>query len=307
MNLSSTVLGLTFKNPLLTSAGKWAWTTDQCAQAVTGGAGGITTKSFSTLERKGHPDPTVIHTDHYTLNAVGLPSEGFEAVAADMGEWLKQRPVPIILSIFGDSVERFAQSVAAFSVLETDVIELNISCPNVQDDHGRPFSYLPETAAAVVKAARSAAPQKKFFAKLSPNIPDIASVALACAEAGADGITLVNTLGPGMAIDLETRKPILSNKAGGVSGSALKPIAVRCISDVYKATGGKLPIIGTGGVRSGADAIELMMAGASLVGIGTAVLQEGYGAFGRVEKEMQDWCATHGISDIRQIIGAIHS
>lgn len=306
MNLSRSLLGLTFKNPLLTSAGKWAWTADQCAQAAAGGAGGITTKSFSTLERTGHPDPTIIHTDHYTLNAIGLPSDGFEAVAADMGEWLKHRPVPVILSIFGDSLERFVESVAEFSVLETDIIELNISCPNVQDDHGRPFSYLPDTAAAVVQAARSAAPHKKFFAKLSPNIPDIASVARACAEAGCDGLTLVNTLGPGMAIDLETRKPVLSNKAGGLSGAALKPIAVRCVSDVYKATDGKLPIIGVGGVSSGTDAIELMMAGASLVGMGTAVLKEGYGVFGRVEKEMQNWCAAHRVSDIGEIVGAIH-
>lgn len=305
MILTSTVLGIPFSNPLISAAGKWAWTAERCTHIVDGGAGGITLKSFSTLIRKGHPEPIIIHTEHYTLNAVGLPSEGFEVVQKDLTPFLQDRPVPVIASIFGETVERFGEAVSVFSALPLDAIELNISCPNVQDDHGRPFSYAPQTAAAAVAAARKSAPSIPLFAKLSPNIPDIAAIALACAEAGCNGFTLVNTLGPGLAIDIDSRSPILSNKTGGMSGPALKPIAVRCVADVYKATEGKLPIIGTGGVQSGADALELMMAGASLVGIGTAVLTQGYDIFRTVADEMTAWCEKQGVKNVEEIIGSM--
>ena len=306
MTLSQTILGIDFPNPVLTASGKWAWTADQLKQIVDGGAGGITTKSFSTLERKGHPEPTVVHTDHYTINAVGLPSDGFEAVRDDLGAFIDARPIPVIISVFGDTVERFGEAAAAFASLNPDALELNISCPNVQDEHGCPFSYATDTAAAAVKAARAAAPDATLFVKLSPNVPRVPAIALACAEAGCDGFTLVNTMGPGMAIDLETRKPMLSNKFGGVSGAAIKSVAVRCVAEVYQYTDGKLPIIGVGGVERGADAVELMMAGASLIAMGTTVLQEGPNALGRVVRELQDWCEEHGIQKVEEIIGAIH-
>lgn len=305
MNLAQTIFGTTYLNPLLSAAGKWAWTADQLMQIVEGGAGGITTKSFSTFARKGHAEPTVLHTPHYTINAVGLPADGFEAVQKDLQPFLGTRPVPVIISVFGDTVERFAEATAAFAALAPDAIELNISCPNVQDEHGCPFSYAADTAAAAVRSARQAAPGIKLFVKLSPNVPKVPAIALACAEAGCDGFTLVNTMGPGMAIDLETRKPILSNKMGGVSGAAIKPVAVRCVAEVYQYTEGKLPIIGVGGVASGEDAIELMMAGASLVAMGTAVLEEGYGVFGRVAQELEAWGKAHGVQDVSELVGAM--
>lgn len=306
MSLEQTLRGIHFKNPVISASGKWAWHTDQLQQIVDGGAGGITTKSFSTLVRKGHTEPTTFHTDHYTLNAVGLPSDGFEAVRKDIGSFIENRPVPVIISIFGDTVERFAESAAAFSQLGSDGLELNISCPNVADDHGTPFSYAPKTAASVIKAVKKEVPGMPLFAKLSPNVPTIASIAEACADAGCAGFTLVNTFGPGMAIDLTTRRPKLSNKTGGVSGAALKPIAVRCIADVYRATEGKLPIIGVGGVTSGEDAIELMMAGASLVGVGTVVLNEGYESFARITKEIEQWMGENGVASIGDIVGVVH-
>lgn len=306
MNLQQTVLGIEFKNPLLSASGKWAWTADQLRQIADGGAGGITTKSFSTFVHKGHAEPTVIHTPHYTMNAVGLPADGFEVVQKDLQPFIQERPVPVIISVFGDTVERFAEATSAFATLGPDAIELNISCPNVQDEHGCPFSYAADTAAAAVRSARQAAPGVKLFVKLSPNVPKIPAIALACAEAGCDGFTLVNTMGPGMAIDLETRKPILSNKMGGISGAAIKSVAVRCVAEVYQYTEGKLPIIGVGGVSSGEDAIELMMAGASLVAMGTAVLEEGYGVFGRVKKEMEAWGNAHGVKDVHELVGSMH-
>ncbi len=306
MNLSQSLLGISFAHPIITSAGKWAWTAAQCREAVEGGAAGITTKSFGIMQRTGHPEPTVVRREHYTINAVGLPNDGVEAVREDLEPFLMTRPVPVILSVFADTVERFGETVAAYAPLGADALELNISCPNVQDDHGRPFSYLPETAAAVVRIAKESAGGLPLFAKLSPNVTNIGEIAFACVAAGVDGISLVNTLGPGMAIDLETRKPILSNKAGGLSGPALKPIAVRCISDVYKATEGKTPLIGVGGVESGEDAVELLLAGASLVGMGTAVLHDGYGELGRVAQELEIWCDAHGVKDIGELSGAIH-
>lgn len=306
MNLSQSVLGITFANPVLTASGKWAWTAEQCAQAAKAGAGGITTKSFGMMIRKGHPDPIVVPGEHYTLNAVGLPSEGFEAVQADLGPWMAQRPVPVLLSVFAQTVEGFGEAVNAFGALGPDALEVNISCPNVQDDHGTPFSYKPDTASAATKAAKAAAGGLPVFVKLSANTPELSAVAMACAEAGADGISLINTVGPGMAIDLETRLPILSNKTGGVSGPAAKPIAVRCIADVYKVTEGKLPIIGMGGVSRGEDAVEMMLAGATLVAMGTAVLQQGYSVLGRVAVELRAWCDAHGVQECEELTGAMY-
>jgi dihydroorotate dehydrogenase (NAD+) catalytic subunit len=144
------------------------------------------------------------------------------------------------------------------------------------------------------------------FIKLSPNVDNIAAIAIACAEAGADGFTVINTVGPGMAIDLRSRMPILANKVGGLSGPGIKPIAVKCIADVFSATKGKLPIIGTGGVYTGEDALEMMLAGASLVGIGTAVGDRGIGVFKAVRDEMQLWCTNEGIWDIRDMVGGMH-
>lgn len=145
------------------------------------------------------------------------------------------------------------------------------------------------------------------FIKLSPNVPDIGSIALACAKKGANGFTVINTVGPGMAIDLKSRMPILANKVGGLSGPGIKPIAVRCIADVYRATEGKYPIIGTGGVFTGEDAVELMLAGASLVGIGTAVAYRGIGVFKNVCDEMKQWCEQEGIANIAELVGSMHS
>lgn len=305
MNVSASLLNLSFPNPVLCSSGKWAWHADQLRAIAEAGAGGITTKSFGTMVRTGHPEPTVVRGECYTLNAVGLPSEGVEAVRDDLQAFLETRPVPTLLSVFAQTLEGFAEAVEAYAPLGPDALEVNISCPNVQDDHGTPFSYAPATAAAATKAAKRAAGSIPVFVKLSPNTPDLAAVALACAEAGADGISLINTLGPGMAIDLDTRLPILSNKSGGVSGPAVKPIAVRCIADVYRVTEGKLPIIGMGGVSRGEDAVELMMAGASLAAMGTAVLHEGPQAIGRVVREMDAWCSAHGVQDVVELTGAM--
>lgn len=306
MTLSTTVLGITFRNPTLLASGIWGLKPEDCRKAIDGGAGGITVKSFGLDHRTGHPEPIIVRGEHYTLNAVGLPSFGAEYVEKEFGPLIAESPVPVILSMIASTANAFGETARTFAALKPAALEANISCPNVEDSMGKPFSYAADTAAAATRAAKKGAGSLPLFVKLSPNVPDIGRIAAACAEAGADGVTLVNTLGPGMAIDLETRRPVLSNKMGGVSGPAIRPVAIRCVADVYAATEGKLPIIGTGGVSKGEDAIELMMAGASLIGIGTAVWDRGYDVFGKVAGEMGTWCAQHGVADIAELTGSMH-
>jgi len=158
----------------------------------------------------------------------------------------------------------------------------------------------------VTKAVKAVSGKTPVFIKLSPNVDSIAAIALSCAGAGADGFTVINTAGPGMAIDLKSRMPILANKVGGISGPAIKPLAVRCIADVYRATEGRLPIIGTGGVETGEDAIEFLLAGATLIGIGTALAPRGETVFQLVCREMTEWCKEQGVKDISELIGGMH-
>ncbi len=180
-----------------------------------------------------------------------------------------------------------------------DIIELNLGCPNVEDSHGKPFSCVAADAAKVTKMCR-ARTKKPLIVKLSPNVSSIADVAKACAAEGADGFCAINTL-YGMGIDINVRRPILTNKSGGVSGPGIKPCAVKAVYDIYKATG--LPIIGTGGVMTGEDAVEIMMAGATLVGVGTMVNYRGVEGFGEIAKEIANWCDKNKVEDLAEIIG----
>jgi dihydroorotate dehydrogenase (NAD+) catalytic subunit len=254
----------------------------------------------------GHPNPTIIATEHWTLNAVGVPDAGPEKAKEEISAYMKEKPVPLILNIIAESVENYAKTAEALLPLKPDFLEVNISCPNVEDEFGKPFACSAPDAAAVTKAVKNVSGRTPVFIKLSPNVLSISEIALACADAGADGFTVINTVGPGMAIDLRSRMPILANKVGGLSGPGIKPIAVKCIADVFAATKGKLPIIGTGGVYTGEDALELMLAGASLIGIGTAVADRGIDVFKKVCDEMQEWCTNEGVWDIKDMVGAMH-
>lgn len=270
------------------------------------GAGGITTKSLWLHEHIGHKNPTIISTEYWTLNAVGVPDAGIEKARDEIGSFLADQPVPLIANIIAESIENYGKTAEAIVALKPDLLEVNISCPNVEDEFGRPFACSAPDAAAVTKAVKAVSKKVPVFIKLSPNVENIGKIALACAEAGADGFTVINTVGPGMAIDLRSRMPILANKVGGLSGRAIKPIAVKCTADVYKVTEGKLPIIGTGGIATGEDALEMMLAGASLTGIGTAVWERGEDVFRKVAQEMQLWCTNEGVWDIGDMVGAMH-
>ena len=172
----------------------------------------------------------------------------------------------------------------------------------MEDEFGKPFACSVIDAGAVTKAVR-AKTKKPVIIKLSPNVSNIGEIAKSCADAGADGFCAVNTLGPGMAIDIDLRMPVLKNKVGGVSGPGMKPLSLKCVYDVFKATG--LPIIGTGGILTGEDAIEMMMVGARLVGMGTMVYYREVEGFGLVAKEIEDWCDKNGVKNLEEIIGCI--
>ena len=306
MNLSQEILGVTFKNPTVLASGIWGITASSWKRAAAGGAGGITTKSLWLKEHKGHPNPTIISTPYWSLNAVGVPDAGPEKAREEIGAYLKEHPVPLLANIIADTVENFGLTAAELVSLKPDAFEVNISCPNVEDEFGKPFACSLRDAAAVTREVKKHTGKIPVFVKLSPNVDDIGAIAQSVVDAGADGLTVINTVGPGMAIDLKSRMPILANKVGGLSGRAIKPLAVRCIADCYAATKGKTPIIGTGGVYTGEDALELMMAGASLVGIGTALSERGEDIFRKICEEMTKWCDAEGVKDIAEIVGSAH-
>lgn len=306
MNLKQTLYGTEFANPTVLASGILGITCSSWKNVVENGAGAITTKSLWLHEHMGHKNPTIISTDHWTLNAVGVPDAGIEKAVEEVGAYNKEKPAPLIGNIIAESIENYGKTAEEIVKLEPDFLEVNISCPNIEDEFGRPFACSAPDAAAVTKAVKAVAGKTPVFVKLSPNVENIGAIAVACAEAGADGFTVINTVGPGMAIDLRSRMPILANKVGGLSGRAIKPIAVKCTADVYAATEGKLPIIGTGGISTGEDALEIMLAGASLVGIGTAVWERGIDVFKKVCDEMQFWCTNEGVWDIADMIGGMH-
>lgn len=325
-NLKVKFCGIEFKNPTVLASGILGVTAASLRNVVRNGAGGVTTKSIWLNGNEGHKNPTMLGTEHYFLNAVGLSDAGiekaselFEEYGARVGNRMKRggsvqsgalkngRPAPIIASIVANKIDEFEDLTREIVALDPDVIEVNISCPNVEDKFGIPFACDPLQAAHATKIARGVLNALKskipLIVKLSPNTPSIGRIAYACAEAGADGFCAINTVGPGMAIDLVTRLPILANRVGGVSGPAIKPIAIKCVNDVWKTT--KLPVIGTGGVMTGEDAIEMMMAGATLVGIGTMVYYRDVSGFGEIVKEMDVWCKKNGVKDLKEIIGCV--
>ncbi|MFH1218628.1 MAG: dihydroorotate dehydrogenase, partial [Candidatus Peregrinibacteria bacterium] len=255
--------GVEFRNPCVLASGVLGVTASSLKNVVRNGAGGVTTKSIWLKEHKGHKNPTMFGTEHYFMNAVGLSDAGIEkALGETFPEYSEGgRGAPIIANIVAGSVSDFGELAGKIVSAEPDLVEVNISCPNVEDEFGKPFACDKGDASEVTRVVKKAVGDKvPILIKLSPNVSNIGEIAKACVASGADGFTVINSVGPGMAIDIDLRKPILANGVGGVTGPAIKPIAVKCVHDVFKATG--KPIIGTGGVTCGEDAIEMMMAGA---------------------------------------------
>jgi dihydroorotate dehydrogenase (NAD+) catalytic subunit len=305
-DLGIDLCGYRLRNPLVLASGIWGSCAETLVRAAREGAGAVTAKSCSVEPRSGHPNPTVLDWGGGLINAVGLSNPGAKderAILRHARAGLLPLGVPLIASVFGHTQGAFSDAAVIVAEAEPDFIELNISCPNVESEYGRPFALDPLAAAGVTASVRRVYPGR-LLVKLSPNAPDIVAVARAVADAGADGITAVNTLGPGMVIDVRARRPVLSNRAGGVSGAALHPIAVRCVYDLAAAV--DLPIIGTGGVLTGEDALRMVMAGATAVGVGSALYREGSAVFGRIADEMQALMAEEGIARLADIRGCAH-
>lgn len=304
MDTSVEFLGTTFPNPLVLCSGYLGMTASTWDNVAKRGAGGITTKSIWLKEHKGHPNPVVIADENIMVNAVGLPDAGIEKAKGEFEDYLQRKNgVPLIVNIVGGKADDFIQIAEAVDKLKPQIIEVNMSCPNVEDEHGKPFATDCPRAADLTRKLKEIT-NIPLIVKLSPNVENIQEIASAVVEAGADGITAINTYGPGLVIDIDTAQPVLANKFGGVSGPGIRPLAVKKVFDIHSTV--DVPIIGMGGITSGRDAIEMMMAGATLIGIGSALYYRGEDAFKIVLDEMVEWCDKNGIKSFNEIIGKTH-
>ena len=302
IDLTCSFLDLTLNNPMVLASGILGTSATLLERTARCGAGAVTAKSCGLEPRAGHPNPVSVDWGGGVINAIGLTNPGAEEevhLLRASKVLLAPLGVPLIASIFAPTVEQFGEVARTISQAEPDLIEVNISCPNVGDEFGTPFAGLPETAAAVTAAVK-AVTAIPISVKLAPNVPSIARIAAAVAEAGADAITAVNTM-PGMVIDAEAGRAVLSNKMGGISGPALKPVALRCVAEIARAV--KVPIIGTGGITTGRDAAEMIMAGATAVGVGTAVWYRGPEAFQQITAELRGFMAQEGYPNLESMRG----
>jgi len=288
--------------PLVLASGIWGTSPSLLERAARSGAGAVTAKTCTPAPRRGHRNPTAVDWGAGLINAMGLPNPGAEEEADLLREASRRlRPlgVPLIASISADTAGDFARAARLLSVTGAELIELNISCPNLEAGHGEMFAASAEAAADVTRKVKAAV-DLPCIVKLSPNVSDIGSVARAVADAGADAITAINTM-PGMIIDAQSGRPVLANRSGGVSGPALKPIALRCVYEIAAAV--DIPIIGTGGVLTGVDAVEMLSAGAAAVGLGSAAFYRGERTFQLIRDELVDWMKSRGVPSLDRIRG----
>lgn len=294
--------GVSLKNPVIPASGTFGFGREFASLYDLNVLGAISVKGTTREPRLGNPLPRIAETPAGMLNAVGLQNPGIDAVLREELPWLREHfSGPVIANVGGFSLEEYASNCERFAADDSvAILEVNISCPNLHCG-GRNFGSSPETAAAVTRAVRAVA-RKPVFMKLSPNVGDIAAVARACENAGADGLCLINTL-LGMRIDIRGRRPILANRTGGLSGPAILPVALRMVWDVYEAV--KIPIIGCGGISCAEDAAEMMMAGAAAVEVGAANLADPW-ASKKIVEALPDLCGRLGVGRIADLTGAAH-
>ena len=300
LDLSTSIAGIKLKNPTILSSGILGTSPELIKRAFENNAGAATIKSIGPKPREGNNNPSVVDFGHGLLNAIGLPSPGYKNMDMEFDELSKIKE-PVIWSIYGSKIEDFVNITKYIIRYKPRIIELNISCPN--KEKGMLFSQDRNCAADVTKAVKNAANDIIIIPKLSPNVTNIAEIAYACEKAGADAINAINTV-QAMVINIDAKKPVLHYKKGGISGPAIKPVAVRCVYDIYENV--KIPIIGTGGITNGRDAIEMIQAGASAVGIGSAVYYHGIGVFGSIVNEIKEWMQENNYNSIKELIGIAH-
>ena len=300
-DLSVKINDLQLKNPVMTASGTFGYGLEFADFVPLEEIGGIIVKGTTLEPREGNDYPRMVETPQGMLNCVGLQNKGVDYFIKHIYPQIKDIDTNMIVNVSGNSPETYAETAEKLDALEgIPAIEVNISCPNVKEG-GMSFGVTCSGAASIVKAVRQHY-HKTMIVKLSPNVTDIASIARACEDEGADSVSLINTL-MGMAIDIERRRPKLSIRTGGLSGPAVKPVALRMVHQVYK--GVNIPIIGLGGIMTGTDAIEFMMAGAQAVQVGTATMVDPT-AISRIAREMGDYVEQYNLNSITDIVGAVH-
>ena len=304
VDLSVTLAGVTLKNPIIPASGTFGYGREFAEVYDLNILGSFSWKGTTAAPRPGNPQPRIAETASGMLNAVGLQNPGMDAVLSEeVPNIAKLFQGPVIANVCGFSLEEYAENCRKLEgVKQAAILEVNISCPNVHAG-GKNFGSDPKSAAAVTRAVR-AATKKPVFMKLSPNVTDIADIARACAGEGADGLCLINTL-LGMRIDLDTKRPLLANRTGGLSGPAVFPVALRMVWDVYEAVPPGLPIIGCGGVDSAEAAAEMLLAGASAVEVGAANLRDPYICKTIIE-DLPGVCQRLGVDKISDLTGGAH-
>jgi dihydroorotate dehydrogenase (NAD+) catalytic subunit len=306
--LAVTVAQLSFQNPIVLASGTAGYGVELADVMDLDHIGGLTTKAVSVEARAGNPAPRVAELDEGMINSVGLANPGLERVKSTYVPWLASHLMHTrkLVNVVGNIVEDYARVIAELDACAEsvgasaiDAFEINVSCPNVKAG-GLEFGADADALRTLIRMTR-AETKRPLFVKLSPTLPDVARTAETAIDAGADGLTLVNTI-PGLAIDVEQRRPVLGFGNGGVSGPGLLPVGVLATWRVSRAV--RAPIIGLGGVRSATDALQYMMAGASLVGIGTAAMRDPR-APARIVNDLDAWCSRHGVRSLAEIIGTL--
>ncbi len=298
--LKTNICGIDFENPLLLAAGIMGSTASSLNWILNSGAGGVVTKSFSIEPNLGYHNPTTVSVEGGIINAIGLSSPGVK----NFKEELKKinHDGVVAASIYGATPEEFSLLASEIEDL-VDVIELNVSCPHAMCGYGASIGQDPSLTEKIVKATKESC-DVPVWAKLTPNVTSISEIAIAAENGGADAITVINYLGPGMKIDIKTGNPVLSNKFGGMSGPAIKPIALRCVWDVYNAC--DIPIVGVGGISNYEDVVEFLYAGASVVQIGTAIMDNGPEIFNDINEDLSNFIKESNFNSINDMVGFAH-
>jgi dihydroorotate dehydrogenase (NAD+) catalytic subunit len=302
MNLEITIGKLKLKNPVMTASGTFGYGEEYAEFVDLNRLGAVVVKGLSLKPKEGNPPPRVVETAAGMLNAIGLQNIGIEKFISDKLPFLRQFDTPVIVNFFGDSLDEYAEAAARLTGVDgIHGLEMNISCPNKQAGWCV-FGTDPKVTAEVVGAVRKRT-SLPLIVKLSPNVTDISLMARVAEDAGADAISLINTI-TGMAIDIKTRKPKLANLTGGLSGPAVKPVAIRMVYEVFRTV--KVPVIGMGGIMSADDAIEFILAGASGVAVGTANFIDPR-ATTTILDGIIDYMEKEGIGDIGSLTGTAHA
>ncbi len=299
VDLSVNIGSLNLKNPVMNCAGTFESGKPYSDFVDVSKLGAVVTKGMSLEPWEGNPAPRMAEICGGMLNCIGLQNPGVDAWIENDYPWLKEKGAKIITNIVGKNRGEYISVIEKLEDLDIDAYEVNISCPNVSCG-GSSFASDAKLASDVVSACRKAT-SRTMSVKLSPNVTDIAEIARAVEASGADALTLINSVS-GMAIDIESRKPMLSNITGGMAGPAIKPIALKCVYQVHKVL--SIPIIGLGGIMTGEDALEFMLAGASAVGVGFANFLDPTSTV-RVIDEIETWCETHDVERVSDLIGAL--